>query len=196
MSKNVFPNGLELIKLKKTDPEKLAASKIDEIISNCSGSDYSVVAYLDNEVLIGKLINKQFRFFKNTDDSFFSFIQKIRIFNESEEILFWRNGKTLIGRRRIDETGEDISVVEAEQIIYGTKKESLSSNTPNITFIKLTEDRGTEIILPDNTDNNYSVNENTKRIAVKTRNYIDYSETGIASYVDCRFVCFKQYKGE
>lgn len=179
-------NGLTLKKIKSEAAINLKAQSLTDIMKLCTET-YDVVAYLDNEVLIGRLSSGNFHFYKAIDDTIFPFIQRIRIFNQNEEILLWREGKTLSGRKRVDGTGDEINVILAEQLLYGTVKESIA-----VEFCRLSEERGTEIILPDK---EYSVDARKNRVAIKTINYIGYNEYGVASYTDCRFVEFKQFEG-
>jgi CRISPR-associated protein (TIGR03984 family) len=178
-------NGLIPGKIKSRITTNLRAESITDIKKLCPET-YDIAAYLDNEVLIGKLTGGKFHFYKTIDDTIFPFIQKIRIFNQNEEILLWRKGKTLTGRKRADGSGDEINVIFAEQLLYGTVKESMGDG-----FCRLSEERGTEIILPDR---NYTVDNGVNRLSVNTINYIGYNN-GVATYTDCRFVEFSQFKG-
>ncbi len=173
------------------------------------------VFYLDNGILIGRYNienDKSYEFqfdeeqLKDLNMSIgqnpsIESIQKMRIFNENEEFLIWRNIKcgtlTHLGRFRIDyeQNGDDgreeISVIYSNQVLFGTRL--VARNNKN--FITLAEDRGVKIILPD-TDKNggFKIDDKKSRIAIKTCNYIGFG--GIyecqATYIDSRFVDFVQ----
>ncbi|MBP6738782.1 MAG: TIGR03984 family CRISPR-associated protein [Leptospiraceae bacterium] len=147
------------------------------------------VAYLDYAVIIGKYENEKL-FLPHDKELLPKFIQKIRIFNQSKELYIWRtsqNGERVFkGRLREDNSNnsgsKEIEFVQADQVLFGT-----TSINVNNDFAKLTEDRGTEVVLPFT---NINVDNQDKRIAIRTRNYIGYNEIGQAGYVDCRFVEF------
>jgi len=153
-----------------------------------------VVLYMDYEVRIGEFEKGNFRFFH--EDAFDpKFLQRLRIFNKDEELHIWRSGKKLFGRLRKDGKGDETPVVEADQVLFGTLAE------PQNGWTRLSEKRGTALIIPGKFD----ADENTKRVAIRTRNYIGYMEyKGFrkvseamlaphqATYQDCRFVEFVQ----
>lgn len=144
------------------------------------------VVYLDYKVLIGKYSEGKFKFYN--DDIFKpKYIQKMRIFNINQELYLWRkNGEEFRCRLRIDGSGIETDVIDACQILWGTKAESLGE------FSKIfEEDRGTELILPLK---DISVDNGQNRVHIRTRNYISYGDNDQAGYEDCRFVGFKYIK--
>jgi CRISPR-associated protein (TIGR03984 family) len=141
-----------------------------------------VVAYLDYKVLIGKYSNGSFSFYNNESIEP-KYVQRLRIFNKNEELLLWRSEGVLKGRYRKDNDGDKIDVVDNNQVIFGTKAEEINSYT------KLTEERGTEIIIPFK-DVILDVNKKEDRIKIKTRNYIGFNEIYQATYIDSRFIEF------
>lgn len=187
-------NGLELTS-KKTETKpygKILFSDYESFnlqIKDIFGKNNGFcVVYLDYKVLIGKYIEGKFIFH---DNEIFKpkYIQKIRIFNENQELFLWRkNEGEFRGRLRIDGSGIDIDVVDARQILWGTK--------PDPSFIgefsKISEDRGTELILPLE---DIFVDNGQNRVHIRTRNYIDYNENEQAGYADCRFVEFTDKNG-
>lgn len=139
------------------------------------------VVYLDYKVLIGKYSEGNFKFY---NDEIFKpkYIQKMRIFNINQELYIWRkNEEEFRGRLRFDGSGIETDVIDACQILWGTKAESLGD------FSKIFEDRGTELILPFN---DIKVDNGENRAFLQTRNYIGYNECGQVGYEDCRFVKF------
>jgi CRISPR-associated protein (TIGR03984 family) len=175
-------NGLRLDTIKsEVKPVSVQVDLLKTVIEHFPGSSAFVAAYLDYRVLIGKFENDVFALCENeTIDA--KFVQRLRVFNHDRELLIWRSKDGLKGRLRIDESGKDTDVVDAGQVLFGTKAESMSN------FTRLTEDRGTEIILPFA---NINVDDKKKRVCVKTRNYIEYNSiTHQATYIDCRFVGF------
>lgn len=177
--------------LKETNSEVIYFDNINsvkDITQKLDLEKYYIVAYLDYEVKIGfceKSDNYNFVF---NDQSNFEdkYIQKLRIFNQDQELYIWRTNNTLNGRFRKDNQGNNkIEYIDAKQVLFGTKLDNLSN-----CFIKLSEEkRRIKLIIPDN---NFKVNDKDKRVAIQTRNYIDYNEIFQATYTDVRFVDFVQ----
>jgi CRISPR-associated protein (TIGR03984 family) len=182
-------NGLTYLTLKTSSPNVTINSEQD-ILDNAPDKAW-FIAYLYHRVVIGKFENKQFVYYnQENDDVKLSNILKLRVFNEDCELFVW---KTSLGgyraRLRTDVQGSEQGIVEAKQVLFGTKAEQLANG-----YTKLTEDRGTEIILPIT---NLIVDKNDKRLCIKTRSYIGYIEkTGQATYEDVRFVDFVKYEEE
>lgn len=141
-----------------------------------------IVAYLSYKVMVGTLTGGRMKFYQ--DEQFeIKYLQKLRAFDLDKEILLWhRKGTAFAMRLRIDGTGKEQDVVEVCQVLWGTKAKAEDGG-----WIRLTEDRGVKLILPLK---ERIVDANTNRVKIKTRNYIDYNETGQAGYMDCRFVEF------
>ncbi|MCF6147693.1 MAG: TIGR03984 family CRISPR-associated protein [Candidatus Kuenenia sp.] len=178
-------NGLQLREIKSKSIPFPVKNKDIEDFEKCISARISVksyiVAYLDYKVLIGTFENGVFHFYK--DEKFDpKHIQKLRVFNQTQELYLWRSSDGMRGRYRTDEEGKETFVVDAEQVLFGTKAEP-----PDSGFTKITETRGTELTLPFS---NLSVDDKRNRVFIKTRNYIDYNEVNQATYVDCRFMGF------
>ena len=184
---NPNENGLKLSQIKST-AESVAALKVD-------GLDYGTlqnkikdfikvpslcVVYLDYEVMIGRF-SGTFSFYSNKTFKP-KFIQKMRIFNENEELYFWRSEGTLKVRYRKDSEGNDCYVIDAEQVLFGTTGEYKEPG-----WTEISEERGTKLILPFD---QVTVDDKENRVKIKTRNYVGFNEIHQATYVDCRFVAF------
>lgn len=144
-----------------------------------------IVAYLDYRVISGIYENDQMRFPDGvtlSDKDGERYIQRLRVFNESRELLVWRTNNGFKGRIRIDNEGEHTEVVDAKQVLWGTK---VVRNTGD--FTELTEDRGTTLIVPLK---DVKVDDKKSRAFLKTRNYIGYTDACQATYVDSRFMGF------
>lgn len=89
-------------------------------------------------------------------------IERIRAFNESKEYHFWRSNGILKGRLRVDEDSGETLCVDTAMLLRSVVANQL----------KLLD---AELAASNN-------------IQIKTRNYIDYNETGQAGYVDSRFL--------
>lgn len=156
------------------------------------------VFYLDYVVLIGKYDGKDFHFYQNEklEPHLLEphFIQKMRLFDEDQELYLWRKNKNQFrGRLRIDGIGEKTDVVDVEQVLWGTRSKSLGN------YIELCEDRGTKIILPFKNIKIDAQKDPKDRIRILTRNYVSYDTNSSyeqAGYVDCRFVAFKNSRGD
>ena len=160
-------------------------------------------AWLDYKVISGIFENSNLYFYKdNLLDK--KYLQKIRIFDISKELMIWRVKDGFKGRFIIDHINNenefncytdnyekcDFDVIAAYQKLFGTKiKES------NNKFTTITEDRGTTITLPltgISTDKN---NEIKHPVWLKTYNYVERNSIDQATYFDCRFVeLCKKYK--
>ena len=185
-------NGLKL--------QRLLSEKITPTISDIPSAvaehinlerDTYFVAYLDYRVAIGRYGQGGFSFYKEDPDDTIEpeYLQRLRVFNEKEELLIWRSGNGFKARLRRDgdEEGDDV-VVDAQQVLFGTKKGAKS----NEEFTEIVEDRGTSLILPLT---GLRVDKDGKldpRICVKTRNYVEYNDIGQATYTDCRFIGFDE----
>ncbi len=161
---------------------------------NFTGSGFCVV-YLDYRVFVGRYEKKdeqeeaggQMFFYRNRQVEP-RFLKRLRVFNQERELFIWRAQGGFRWRLRIDDGtgdtqdgGKEVDVVEAEQILWGTRAESICEG-----WTRIYEDRGTEIILPGE---NLNVDLDN-RVKLVTRNYIEYNDLGQAGYVDCRFVKF------
>lgn len=170
--------------------------ELEDFLSKNFEDSSFFVAYLDYCVLIGRWENKLFKYGAWEDDEFnifteqkfpLKYIQKIRVFNNKQELYIWRSKDEFKGRFRKDYTNSDsdkIGVVIAEQVLFGTDiRRKCKGNCTEIT-----EDRGTTLVLPFS-QSDIKVNEKEQRVFIKTHNYLD-SKSVHATYVDCRFVCF------
>jgi len=140
-----------------------------------------IIIYLDYKVLIRKYGNGKIILLNGEENFEPKFIQKLRLFNETQEFYIWKTEDKYKGRMRIDEEGEETDVIEANQVLFGTKGEVKDGKTI------ITEERGTEITLPFEI-NGIDTKEN--RVKIKTINYIGYNEHGQAGYADNRFAGF------
>ncbi|NLU11096.1 MAG: TIGR03984 family CRISPR-associated protein [Tepidanaerobacter acetatoxydans] len=179
-------NGLKLANIKSTSkPMELNIASWQDLQKNINENfkekSYAVV-YLDYKVLIGKINEKNLKFY---NDEVFDpkFIVKMRVFNEEKELLLWRQDEYKFeGRMRLDNEGDNIQYfVEVDQVLWGNPK------SINNEWTVLKEARGTEIYIPYLYKPEYS---SSKRLAIRTRNYVGYNEIGQAGYTDCRFVSF------
>lgn len=165
-------------------PESLPYSSWADI-EKAAPQDSTVVAWLDNELKIDKL-EKFNTYFEKKE---VMLIQRLRIFNKDAELHVWRSKGVLKGRLRQDKDKEAVETdyeeteyLDARQLLWGTEVEKRENDT-----LFLREDRGTKLTIPNFIGND--VNKNT-RIFIKTRNYIGFTPSHHATYVDCRFVEF------
>lgn len=189
-------NGLTHLNLKSSSiPVTIQCDQ--DVLDNAPENAW-FIAYLYHRVVIGRIENKQFVYYKQDDnDVTLSNILKLRVFNEDSELFVW---KTSLGgyraRLRTDGQGLEQGIVEANQVLFGTEaKPSKESQDYSV----LTEKRGTEIVLPLQKlgIRESEINDKKGRLCIKTRSYIGYiEETGQATYEDVRFVKFEMYKEE
>ncbi|MDD4570404.1 MAG: CRISPR-associated protein Csx19 [Tepidanaerobacteraceae bacterium] len=179
-------NGLKMIQLKTTSTQhKFKADSwqgLQNSIASYIQEKAYVVAYLDYKVLRGKAYQGRLELYE--DEKFYpKFLQKMRVFNERQELLLWRQSEnTFSARLRIDDVGKDEYCVEANQLLLASKPEQKGD------WIVLKDNRGTQLYIPFD---GKSLKSEQARMAIKTRNYIDYNEIGQAGYVDCRFLAFE-----
>ncbi len=143
-------------------------------------SELLFVAYMAEEVIIDRY----------TPDTVLEkdLVLRLRVFNRDEELFLWRSRGTLKGRVRYDypansEKGDPVDIVEANQVLFGTRIDKRAENRTRIT-----EDRGTSLTLPFSdlkSDKNGLLLE---RPCITTYNYIGCNEAHQATYIDCRFV--------
>ncbi len=177
-------NGLELISINTcSDPMPfMEFSEFYDRLGSIFTDDGFVVIYADDRVLIGRWKNSSFVFHDNKEPDP-GYIQKIRIFNRSKELMAWRSGNGIRARLRRDNSdGDKTHVVVAEQLLFGTEIYKKYEN-----FTTIGEKRGTFLTLPFV---NLKIDEIHNRVFIKTHNYVDYKSSGQATYTDCRFVAF------
>ncbi|MFN3739310.1 MAG: CRISPR-associated protein Csx19 [Thermodesulfovibrionales bacterium] len=154
---------------------------LKDFISEHFKEDGLIVTYLDYAVLLGYFREGKWLFYNNSDIEE-RYLQRLRLFNNKKELYIYRTPEGFRARLRVDEEGERTYVVDAEQLLWGTRAEKLGD------FTKLTEDRGTTLIVPMK---DISVDKKKKRLFLKTRNYIGYTPFHQATYIDCRFIEFE-----
>ena len=177
-------NGLELKNISSTYEPFPHDSNIWSYVQDKFGAGRSfVVAFLDYKVLIGTYEDSKYNFHENENIES-KYIQRLRVFNETEELHLWRTSEGLKGRLRIDSEGNESYVVDAYQVLFGTRSE------PSGNYTRISEERGTELFLPFQDLEVYVKKEKKGRISIKTRNYIDYNSMFQATYIDCRFMGF------
>lgn len=181
-------NGLRFSTIKSYTPkldtiEILDFISLKSLVKDNFGQKGICIFYLDYKVLIGKYDGENFTF---QEDKEFEprFIQKMRLFNTDRELFLWRINKKGFRRRlRIDYEGNEIDVVDSNQVLWGTT--SISKGE----FTEISEERGTKLILPIK---DLKVDNSENRAFILTRNYISYktydSTYEQAGYEDCRFV--------
>lgn len=163
-----------------------------EILQHFTGNGW-FIAYLFHRVVIGQFIDGVLDYFqKESGDVNIENLIKLRIFNANSELFVWRtNLGGFKGRLRKDGEGVSTDIVDAKQVIFGTKAELIGES-----YVKLSEKRGTEIILPVQEGISFGdINELDGRLCIQTRSYIGViRETGQATYEDVRFVEFIKYQ--
>ncbi len=116
------PNGLKYSKMKTTSTA-FEVSSDAEILKNAPTQNAWFIAYLFHRVVIGRVVDKQFVYYKQDDiDVTLSNVQKLRVFNKDAELFVWRTNKsTYNARLRTDGEGEKQGMVDARQVMFGTE---------------------------------------------------------------------------
>jgi len=157
---------------------------------NFGSEDGYCIAYLDYTVLIGKYQNEQLIFaIENEFDPLY--LQRLRVFNLQKEFHLWRTfSRTFNTRLRVDgKEGEEIEFIDVDQLVWGSKEESLEPKN-NVNFIKLFNERGMEIVLPEISSSKINKSNNNNRLFIRSRNYISYNDLYQPEYFDQRLVEF------
>lgn len=173
-------NGLELKIVKSRVEFPKIQSSIGEFLSENFREDGFLVAYLDYCVVMGYYRGGELILPESVTLQE-KFLQRLRLFNEKRELYVWRDGESLKARLRVDGDGDDIDVVDACQVLWGTR------STPVGQFTELNEERGTRLLVPLR---DIRVDDKKRRVFIKTRNYIGYHKNCLATYMDCRFLGF------
>lgn len=190
-------NGLKYSK-EKTSAIPVVINSDADILNAAPTENAWFIAYLFHRVVIGRVVDKQFVYYKQADnDVTLENIQKLRVFNKDSELFVWRTALDgCKARLRKDGEGKEQGVVDARQVMFGTEATQVQDDNA---YSCLTEERGTKIILPlkDLPINDSEINKKEGRLCIHTRSYIGYiEETGQATYEDVRFVEFVMYKEE
>lgn len=124
-----------------------------------------VVFWQHHQIALGKIENTQIEWLTEAPIEGEDHLMRVRAFNEAVEYHFWRSGKQIKGRKRVDSLTEpkDTSCVDTKMMLRSELAKPLKSilgEKPNL--------------------------------AVLTRNYIGYENPEVpqAGYVDSRFVEF------
>ncbi len=145
------------------------------------GRKAEFVLYTHNEVVIGKVLDKQLFPQKDFGEIYF---KEIRIFNKKAELHIWRYNGNFNYRIRIDGESELENIYEEEHIVWGTDIEEKENGA------LLKEERGTNIEIP------YKIKKEDLPIKYKVRNYFTYDENGLIKFYDARLVEFVNKEGE
>ncbi len=173
-------NGLELKTIKSMVKYPEFKSPLENFLSENFKEEGYIVAYLVHQVVMGYYKNNTIILpYSETIEE--RYLQRLRLFNEKRELYLWRSNGDFKARLRIDEEGDDTEVVDASQVLWGTRSEQFGE------FTKLTEERGTTLIVPVK---DIEVDDRKKRLFLRTRNYIGYTQAYQATYIDSRFMGF------
>jgi CRISPR-associated protein (TIGR03984 family) len=176
-------NGLKLItkQSQAEPPSEIDQQRLYSILKNKFVDRTFAVAWLDYDVLLGTWQGSDFRFYDNRPLNL-KYVQRLRVFDANKELHVWRTNGVWKARLRSDDEGDDVDVVVAHQLLFGTTPSALNGG-----FTEISEKRGTKLVLPFS---NLNVDDGRNRIFIKTHNYVKPNAVHQASYVDCRFVAF------
>ena len=122
-------NGLTYLRL-KTSTKPVTIQCDQDILDNAPENAW-FIAYLYHRVVIGKITDGKFDYFpdeKIPNDVTKLNILKLRVFNEDAELFVWKtNLDGYRARLRTDGQGPEQGIVEAKQVLFGTKAEQLTS---------------------------------------------------------------------
>ncbi len=181
MKNGLRNNGLSLQHIKSESKHIDNINSLEDI-KNYIKKESDVVAFLDNEVIIGRYERERFKFPEQKNIEF-KYINRMRIFNENEELHIWRSNGIIKGRYRSDGDGNETDIVESYQVISGT-----TAKKPDDYTRLIEEKKGIELLIPGE----WKADDKETRVALKTRHYIEYLQGYQASYSDARMVNFVQ----
>jgi len=181
---NEHENGLHLDLIKSQCDHKghwPGDQSIEQVVQQFFKKEDPVFAvfYLSSAIYFAAWKKDKFIFQSDPPMQWTQSVQLARVFSTTQELKIWRQEGVLHFRLRLDGTGEETAVVDAGQILWGTKCASLDGG-----WTRIWEDRGTELVLLLD----ISKLDAKNRVVLKTRNYLDFLPNGQATYVDSRFV--------
>lgn len=181
-------NGMSLICLKSDHTnDEAEINQLENIVKKIENNSY-FICFFDFKIEIGLFIKNKFILFDEKIEFLedLKFIQKLRIFNENEELYIWKSGKKLKWRHRKDNKGNERNerkVIDINQVISGNTSTTLSNG-----WSKLTDTSGTELYLPFDLQDNI---KDSQKLLLHVRNYIGFENTyNQPFFEDQRFVGF------
>jgi len=161
------------------DHELNSFDELEDVTKSNLG-DALAIFYFDDGIRWAKFENGKF-VFHNSKTYEIQYLQEVRIFTKDKEMLLRRNAdKTFFCRLRVDGNGDEIDIIETNQLLLG----NTSGYDNGFTLFK--EKSGSSGWVPGE----YSSN----KIAIKTINYINYADDMLAGFVDSRFVKIEEVK--
>lgn len=159
---------------------------------------YQVIAHFDNSLKMGWLINGELTFSDSMSKLEDKYLQQLRAFNESEEVLIKKIGINTAEKyhywvRKIDDTFvDDTEYIDSISTIFGKKMSTVIVDSDKLpkdySFVSVYEP-GRKIKLVFPVKNNET---ESKTFCVTTRSYIGYDDkTGQAGYKYYRYVAIK-----
>jgi len=137
--------------------------------------DALAIFYFDFGIRWAMFENGNFEFYDKTEELGIQFMQEARIFSKEKEIFLRRNSdKSFFCRLRVDGEGEEIDIIEANQLLLGKSKSGGE-------FTEMLESSGGSGFIP------LEISKD-KRATILTRNYIGYADNMLAGFIDSRFV--------
>lgn len=155
---------------------------ISSVLKYFNGKPGLAVLYLTDGIRFARWNGNTFDWADEELGDWWIKLRLARIFTEEKELKIWQDEQSLRYRLRDDSKGDEIGLVEANQLLWGTTFKS-----PKAGWISLTEERGTELLIPFDKMRDMGKHD---RIAIRTRNYYQALDNHQISYCDSRFVEF------
>lgn len=163
-----------------TEPINVAADwqKMKEKIRGLGLEDGYIIVWQIHCISWGLLKEGEFSF--STDTPKPELILELRLFNENEELHLKKQGDSLVGRYRNDETGNASEYVDSVSRFWGQYEKHKNNETND--FINLVDkDRKLSMQIPN-------IGIPAEYYALETRSYIGINpQTAQAGYTDYRF---------
>lgn len=130
------------------------------------------------------------------------YLRSIRVFTEESESYVWNSSVDMPDNfnLRIREEGSvqaalqgDFQAIDARQLLWGTVLTDCSADNQ---WKIIKEDRGIELLIHRSILADDVKISPTNRLWLITRNYIDYTPSGQAGYIDSRFVRLEDERGK
>ncbi len=179
-------NTLQPKNINSTLKQHISQTPLTDILKQHANDQYLVIAYLHNEIRLGRYQQGTLTFAdnRNLDENH---LIELRAFNNTQEIYIRKINNKYLVRNITDGTGEPIETVDTTSNIFG--KRVPDTNTPQ-GYTRLKEDgRKITITIP--------TTQQADNYALTTRSYITYdSDTGQAGFAYYRYVNITADRGE
>lgn len=165
----------------------LAGSEQGEAEGRDAGLEFLLATTYD-EVVWGKKDGDRWMLSNSPDTLPAADLIDLRAFGPDGEVFVWRDAAGLRARRRTDTAGDELDVMEEQQLLWGTERDLERNAPPGFTALQ-DGDQGLRHTPPLALDDSYFDGDGHRPARLRLRHYIGRdAETGLARIVDSRLV--------